>query len=87
MCALWTIGFLLAAYCAAISVQLERIEGRHSPLTHTKLILAAFLVLEFIFPLLILQGAAYRDNRPDEIVQALDDVASVSPVAPKIELY
>lgn len=66
---------LLAAFCGVISVHMKRIEGRHSPLTYTQLILAACLVLEFIFPLLFLQGAAYREGRSHELILAMDDVA------------
>lgn len=64
---------LLAPYYAALCVQLKRIEGRQSPLTYAQLMLAACFILEFIFPMFIMQGIVYRP-RPLDILLAMSDV-------------
>lgn len=65
---------LLAPYYGALCVQLKRIEGRQSPLTYAQLMLAACFILEFIFPMFIMQGIVYRSDRPLDIVLAMSDV-------------
>jgi hypothetical protein len=50
----------LAPFAAVITVQIKRIEGRHAPLAYTNLALGAIFVLEFIFPIVILQALIYR---------------------------
>lgn len=65
---------LLAPYYGALCVQLKRIEGRQSPLTYAQLMLAACFILEFIFPMFIMQGIVYRPGRPLDIVLAMSDV-------------
>ena len=64
---------LLAPYYGALCVQMKRIEGRQSPLTYAQLMLAACFILEFIFPMFIMQGIVYRPGRPADIVQAMSD--------------
>jgi hypothetical protein len=66
---------LLTPFVVAISVQLKRIEGRHTPLASTQLALGALLSLEFIFPIMLMQVAAFRDGRSAEAIQTLNDVA------------
>ena len=63
----------LAPFVAAVSVQMKRIEGQSSPLTYVQLILGTCLIMEFIFPMMALQAAAYRPERAPEIVQTLSD--------------
>lgn len=66
---------LLTPFVVAISVQLKRIEGRHTPLASTQLALGVLLPLEFIFPIMLMQVAAFRDDRSAESIQTLHDVA------------
>jgi hypothetical protein len=66
---------LLAPFIGVISVQLRRIEGRNSPLAQTQLALGAILVLEFIYPVFVMQAIAFRPDRPDAVVLAMYDVA------------
>jgi hypothetical protein len=66
---------LLAPFYGAVCAQLKRIEGVHSPLTYAQLMLAACFILEFIFPLFILQGVVYRSDRPLPVISALSDTA------------
>lgn len=63
----------LAPFVAAVSVQMKRIEGPSSPLTYVQLVLGTCLIMEFIFPMMALQAAAYRPERAPEIVQTLSD--------------
>jgi hypothetical protein len=65
---------LLAPYYGALCVQLKRIEGRQSPLTYAQLMLAACFILEFIFPMFIMQGIVYRPGRSLDVVLAMSDV-------------
>jgi hypothetical protein len=66
---------LLAPFISAISVQLRRIEGRNAPLAYTQLALGAILVLEFIYPPFVMQGIAFRPDRPVALVLAMYDMA------------
>ncbi|WP_094023998.1 hypothetical protein [Nocardia cerradoensis] len=61
-------------FVAAISVQLKRIEGRHSPLTYAQLGLGATLPVAFIPALYYFEVAAYRPQRSDESIQMLNDM-------------
>lgn len=65
---------LLALWVAAVSVQMRRIEGRHSVLAFAQMVAGACLILEFLFPLLVWQTAAYRNDREPAIVQTLNDL-------------
>jgi hypothetical protein len=65
---------LLGPFVGVISTHMKRIEGRHSPLAYTQLVLGACLLMEFIFPLMALQTAAFRPERSVEILQTLDDL-------------
>jgi hypothetical protein len=66
---------LLAFYVAALTHQLRRIAGAHSPLATAQLIAGSCLILEFLFPQLAWQTAAYRADRSAESVQLLNDLA------------
>lgn len=61
-------------WVAAISVQLKRIEGRYSPMAYTQLGLGMGGILLFIIPVMNLQTAAYREDRPDELVHLASDL-------------
>lgn len=65
---------LLAPYYGALCVQMKRAEGRQSPLTYAQLMLAACFILEFIFPMFILQGIVYRPGRSLDVLSAMSDV-------------
>jgi hypothetical protein len=66
---------LLAFYVAALTHQIRQIAGRDSPLAAAQLIAGSCLILEFLFPQLAWQTAAYRGDRSAEIVQMLNDLA------------
>jgi hypothetical protein len=66
---------LVAPWSAVIGVQLRRIEGRYSPLAYTQMISGACLVMEFLFPLMAWQAAAFRTERSPELIQAINDLA------------
>jgi len=66
---------LLGPWSAGISVQLKRIEGQHSPLTYTQLVLGAALPLIFIFPMMTWEVAAFRPGRPPDQTLLLNDLA------------
>lgn len=65
---------LLAFFVAAISHQLRRI-APGSPLVTAQTIAGSCLLLEFLFPQLVWQTAAYRPERDPAIVQTLNDLA------------
>lgn len=68
-------GALLCFLFAVIATQLARIEGRHPTLMYVQLIAGACTVLEFVFPPLFWQDAAFRSERAAGTVQALNDLA------------
>lgn len=65
---------LLAPFIAVISVQLRRIEGRSTPLTYAQLALGASLPVVFILPVMILETATFRLDRPITQIQTLNDL-------------
>jgi|SRR5581483_1621971 len=65
---------LLAPFLGVISVQMRRIEGDNSPLAFAQIALGALLIIEFVYPMMILQVAAYREDRPAAAVQVLHDL-------------
>jgi hypothetical protein len=66
---------LYAFVCAAVTVQLKRIEGRYSPFAYAQLGLGVLAVLEVLFPFMFLLAAAYRPERSAAQVQLLSDIA------------
>ena len=66
---------LYAFVCAAVTVQLKRIEGRYSPLAYAQLGLGVLAVLEVLFPFMFLLAAAYRPERSAAQIQLLSDIA------------
>lgn len=65
---------LIGLWTAVISVQMRRIEGRHSALSYAQIILGTCLLLEFLFPILVWQAAAYRTERSAELIGTLNDL-------------
>jgi hypothetical protein len=74
---LW-ITMIAAALCGtffvAVSLQLRRIEGRHSPISYAQMIFGGLFVLEFIFPLMVWQAADYRPGLDPTITYRLNDL-------------
>ena len=60
-------------FVGAISVVIRHIEGRYHPLAYTQLAAGTGSALVFIFPLMNLQSALYRAERPPVIMQAISD--------------
>lgn len=65
---------LFAPWMVAITLQMKRIEGRVAPLSYLQLALGAIFVLEFIFPLMIWQAAAFRPAEDPELTHRLNDL-------------
>jgi hypothetical protein len=65
----------LGPFVVAISAHMRRMEGRNAPMSQVQLILGAILVLEFCFPVIIMQSAAFRADRSPQTIQTLNDVA------------
>jgi hypothetical protein len=63
----------LAPWISVITVQMRRVEGRHSPLAYAQLILGTCLILEFVFPMMAIQAATYREDRDADLVRAMTD--------------
>jgi len=67
-------GFL-ASWGAAITTQLKRIEGSHSPMTWTNLACTGANVMVVTVPVMVMIAASFRPDRNPEITQALNDLA------------
>jgi hypothetical protein len=65
----------LAFFVAALTHQIRRIAGSDSPLATAQLIAGSCLILEFLYPQLVWQTAAYRGERSPETIQMLNDLA------------
>jgi hypothetical protein len=65
---------LYAFTCAGLTIQLKRIEGRHSPLAYAQLGLGICAILEILFPFMFLLAAAFRPRTAQQI-QLLGDIA------------
>jgi hypothetical protein len=66
---------MLAPFVGIVTAQLQRVEGRSTPLAYAQLAMGALLILEFVYPMMIVQVAAYRGERPASTIQALHDLA------------
>jgi hypothetical protein len=74
---LWITTFaaaLFGPWMVAITTQLRRTEDRHHPLSTLQLALGAIFILEFIFPLMIWQAAAFRPLEDPAITHRLNDL-------------
>ena len=65
----------LAPFYAITTVYMRRIEGAHSPLAYIQLGMAALLVFEFCMPMMMMQAAAYREDRPIWDILLIYDVS------------
>lgn len=65
---------LLAFYGAALTHQIRRNVGAGSPLATAQSLVAACLILEFIFPQMVWQAGAFRSERSPELVQLCYDI-------------
>ena len=65
---------LLACYGAALTHQIRRSLGADSPLATAQSLVAACLILEFIFPQMIWQAGAFRADRNPQLVQLCYDI-------------
>jgi hypothetical protein len=65
----------IAPWSAVISVQLKRIEGRHSPMTYTQLACGAANVIVILMPVMVMIVASFRPGRDPQITQTLNDLA------------
>lgn len=61
-------------FIAAVSVQLKRIEGEHTPCTYAQLAIGAGLPVAFLPVLYYFEVAAFRSERADESIQMLNDM-------------
>lgn len=61
-------------FIAIISVQLKRIEGRHSPMTYAQLALGALNPVAFFPAFYYFCTAAFRPERDDKVIQQLNDM-------------
>ena len=66
---------LLGPFVAQITIQMRRIEGKHSVLAFTQLALGAIFGLEFIYLIFFWQTAAFRPERSAAIILTLNDMA------------
>jgi hypothetical protein len=65
---------LFGPWVVAVTMRLREIEGRLTPLAFLQLALGAIFVLEFIFPLMIWQAAAFRPGETPDITYRLNDL-------------
>ena len=68
---------LIATWSVAVSIQLKRISPKHSGYAYAELILGALLLVEFIVPIGIWEGIAFRPTVGPDITLRLNDVASL----------
>jgi hypothetical protein len=66
---------LLVPYAVALTIQMRRIEGNHSPLAYIQLGAGSLLALEFIYLIFFWQAATFRPERSPELIQLLNDMA------------
>jgi hypothetical protein len=64
----------LGPWYGVLTKQLKRIEGPNSPSAYCQLALGALLILETIFPLMILETAVFRPNRSPSEILVLSDL-------------
>ncbi len=66
---------LTIPWCAVVSTQLVRVEGRFTPLCFAQLVCGAVGVLAVTVPMLVFSATAFRPDRDPEVTQALNDLA------------
>lgn len=65
---------LLCPWTAILAVQMTRIEGPCAPLAYTQLAAGAAGSVFFVFPVMYMQIATYRQDRSPELIQLLNDM-------------
>lgn len=65
---------MTAPFVAAISSQMQRVEGRYCPLSYTQLGLGMGGILLFIIPIMNMQTAAFRPDRDPELLLLANDL-------------
>lgn len=73
MCLTMMGAALIGPFVAAISTQMRRIEGTHTPLADTQLGLGMLMVVFFVVPCFLLGTAAFRPERDAELIMLLND--------------
>lgn len=66
-------GAVIGPFVIAISEQMKRIEGAHSPLAKANMGLGILLCVEFIDPVFIFAAASFRSDRSAELVLMFND--------------
>jgi hypothetical protein len=66
---------LVATWSVAISLQIKRISPKHSGYAYAELVLGALLLVEFVIPVGLWEGIAFRPLAGPEITLRLNDVA------------
>ena len=80
-------GALVAPFVAVISIQMRRIEGTSPVLAYTQLSAGTAGILLFIISAMIWTTAAYRPERPPELVQLLNDLGWLFFVMPFVMAF
>jgi hypothetical protein len=65
---------MLGPWIGLITKQFKRIDGSNSPSAYSQLTLGGLLILEIIFPLMLLEVAVFRPDRPAAEVLTLSDL-------------
>jgi hypothetical protein len=65
---------LLAPWMAVLSKLFSRIEGPESPAAYCQMAMGALLIISVILPLMMLEVAVFRPDRPPAVTLALSDV-------------
>jgi hypothetical protein len=66
---------LMLPFVALISIQMKRIEGSVPLLAYTQFGAGTLGVLVFVYPVMLMQAAAFRPDRNPEVTQGLNDAA------------
>jgi hypothetical protein len=72
---------LLAPWCAAIAIQLRRIEGPYAPLAVSQALLGVMLLVEFYVPCIMWEAAAFRPLIDPGFTYRIHDLASIMFIA------
>jgi hypothetical protein len=73
---------LLGPWLGVLTVQLKRVEGRNAAGAYCQLALGALLIIEIIYPLVMLQVVAFRPERAASETLLISDLSWILFVAP-----
>lgn len=73
---------LLGPWIGVLTVQLKRVEGRNAAGAYCQLALGALLIIEIIYPLVMLQAVAFRPGRAASETLLISDLSWILFVAP-----